>query len=179
MALDWLLAWANVCKRHLGTPGLFLCDCLLADTRKPLWILGDVIIWWVVGTRLSRSWIPDTETVRSDVFVSCCHVWGYTLLHGNSYKCVYVERLSLLGCMLKYSWVKCHDGNKWLLNIFKNIFGDFFNEDRWILIPASTFHLLQYHMSCSLWKILLCTHKRMKMEKPKWFKIIIKIFLKA
>lgn len=45
-ALAWLLVWANIYNRRLGTPRLFLCDRLFADTRTPLYIFRDMIVSW-------------------------------------------------------------------------------------------------------------------------------------
>lgn len=34
-------------------------------------------------------------------------------------------------------------------------------KNNWVLISASAFNLLQYHMSCSFWKTQLCNNESM------------------
>lgn len=50
-------------------------------------------------------------------------------------------------------------------------------ENNWVLISASAFNILQYHMSCSLWKTQLYNHESMSKKDKFHLCIIVKAAL--
>lgn len=49
--------------------------------------------------------------------------------------------------------------------ICRRFFNTWLKEDSWILKSVSTFNVLKYHLSCSLWKTSLYTHERITVKK--------------